>query len=156
MIEREALVGLPTLQAIKRLRKKKVPAKIAVARDSTLAWPRTENSASVRPMPSPPPSLRWSKMTTIIAAVTPTWMISNTSRQSCKKPRTASIWSSVRWEYPPTGVTRKGGLLAALGGLGDSQKFSRLEAGAADQGAVDVARRQQFRGIAVLHPAAIE
>ena len=37
------------LQAISRLRKKKQPAKIAVMRDSTLAWPRTENSASVRP-----------------------------------------------------------------------------------------------------------
>ncbi len=44
-------------------------------RDSTLAWPLTENSASVRPIPSPPPSLRWSRMTTIIAAVTPTWII---------------------------------------------------------------------------------
>src|SRR5260370_12382319 len=95
-------------------------------------------------------------MTTIIAAVTPTWMISNTSRQSCKKPRTASIWSSVRWEYPPSAGTRKGALLAALGGLGDSQKFSRLEAGAADQGAIDVACRQQFGGIAVLHRAAIK
>ena len=63
-----------------------MPAKIAVMRDSTLAWPRTENSASVRPMPRPPPSLRWSRMTTIIAAVTPTWMISSTSRQSWKKP----------------------------------------------------------------------
>ena len=48
----------PTLHAIRRLRKKKMPAKIAVMRDSTLAWPRTENSASVRPMPRPPPSLR--------------------------------------------------------------------------------------------------
>jgi hypothetical protein len=41
-------------------------------------------------------------MTTIIAAVTPTWMISNTSRQSCKKPLTASIWSysiALPWEH---------------------------------------------------------
>src|SRR5258708_30237728 len=59
-------------------------------------------------------------------------------------------------DYPQAGGTRKGALLAALGGLGDSQKFSRLEAGAADQGAIDVARRQQFGGIAVLHRAAIK
>src|SRR5437899_2591869 len=141
MIEREALVGLPTLQAIKRLRKKNMPAKIAVARDSTLAWPRTENSASVRPMPSPPPSLRWSRMTTIIAAVTLTWMISSTSRQSWRKPFTASISRA---------------LLASLGCLGDSQKFVGLQAGAANQGAVDVARRQQLGGIAALHRTAIE
>ena len=94
MIERALRCVSVMLQAITRLRKKTQPAKIAVMRDSTLAWPRTENSASVRPMPRPPPSLRWSRMTTIIAAVTPTWMISNTSRQSCKKPRTASISSS--------------------------------------------------------------
>ena len=91
MIERVLRDVSVMLQAMIRLRKKKQPAKIAVMRDSTLAWPRTENSASVRPMPSPPPSLRWSRMTTIIAAVTPTWMISNTTRQSCRKLLTASI-----------------------------------------------------------------
>ena len=60
MIERDDREpGSPTLQAMSKLRKKKMPAKIAVMRDSTLAWPRTENSASLRPpMPSPPPSLR--------------------------------------------------------------------------------------------------
>ena len=58
MIECEVVVGAPTLHAMSKLRKKNIPAKIAVARDRTLAWPRTENSASVRPMPSPPPSLR--------------------------------------------------------------------------------------------------
>ena len=53
------------------------------------------------------------------------------------------------------GKPNKRGLLAALGRLGDSQKFSGVEAGAADQGAVDVTRRQQFRGIAALHRAAL-
>ena len=57
-MDREERDGSVMLHAITRLRKKKVPAKIAVMRDSTLVWPRTENSASVRPMPSPPPSLR--------------------------------------------------------------------------------------------------
>src|SRR5882672_8653130 len=141
MIDREERDGSVMLQAITRLRKKKVPAKIAVMRDSTLAWPRTENSASVRPMPSPPPSLRWSRMTTIIAAVTPTWMISSTSRQSWRKPFTASISRA---------------LLASLSRLGDSQKVVGLEAGAAHQGTVDVVRRQQLGGIAAIHRAAIE
>src|SRR5947207_1432394 len=137
-VEREVSV---MLQAITRLRKKKIPAKIAVMRDRTLAWPRTENSASVRPMPRPPPSLRWSRMTTIIAAVTPTWMISSTSRQSWRKPFTASISRA---------------LLAALGRLGDSQKFVGLQAGAAHQGTVYVASRQQFGGLAALHRTAVE
>ena len=45
MIERALRCVSVMLQAITRLRKKKQPAKIAVMRDSTLAWPRTENSA---------------------------------------------------------------------------------------------------------------
>src|SRR5688572_4496355 len=85
-------------------------------------------------------------MTTIMAAVTPTWMISSTSCQSCRKLRTPSI--TVQFVKPA--------LLAALEGLGDSQKFGRLEAGPADESAVHVASGQQFRGIAGLHGAAIE
>src|SRR5260370_28515749 len=80
-------------------------------------------------------------MTTIIAAVTRTWMISSTSRQSWKKPFTASISRA---------------LLASLGRLGDSQKLVGFQARATDQGAVDIARRQQFAGIAALHRTAIE
>ena len=38
--------GPVMLQAISRLSAKKIVAKIAVRRESTLAWPRTENSAS--------------------------------------------------------------------------------------------------------------
>ena len=50
-----------------------------------------ENNASVRPMPRPPPSLRWSRMTTIMAAVTITWIISSTTRHSCRNAFTLSI-----------------------------------------------------------------
>src|SRR5947209_8552547 len=80
-------------------------------------------------------------MTTIMAAVTPTWMISSTSRQSWKKPLTLSISRA---------------LLASLSCLGDSQKLVRLEAGAADQRAVDIARGQQFAGVAALDRAAVK
>ena len=54
------------------------------------------------------------------------------------------------------GMSAKRALLAALGGLGDSQKFIGLQAGTTDQGAVDVARRQQFTGVARLYRPAIE
>src|SRR5438046_9785189 len=80
-------------------------------------------------------------MTTIMAAVTPTWMISSTSRQSWKKPLTLSISRA---------------LLASLSCLGDSQKLVRLEARAADQRTVDIARGQQFAGVAALHRAAVK
>ena len=39
-------------------------------------------------------------------------------------------------------MSAKRALLAALGGLGDSQKFIGLQAGATDQGAVDIIRGQ--------------
>src|SRR5436190_16687550 len=80
-------------------------------------------------------------MTTSMAAVTPTWMISSTSRQSWKNPLTLSISRA---------------LLASLSCLGDSQKLVRLEARAADQCAVDVARGQQFGGVAALHRATVK
>src|SRR6478752_7848865 len=80
-------------------------------------------------------------MTTIMAAVTPTWMISSTSRQSWKNPLTLSISRA---------------LLASLSCLGDSQKLVRLEARAADQRAIDIGGGQQLGGIATLHRATIE
>src|SRR5690348_9767350 len=81
-------------------------------------------------------------MTTIMAAVTPTWMISSTRRQSCKKAFTLSIFRAA--------------LLTPLGRLGDSQKFVGLQARPADQAAVDVPRRQKLSRVACLHRAAIE
>ena len=59
--------------------RKNSAARIAVVRVRRLAEPRAViRLASLRPMPRPPPSLRWIRMVPIRAAARITWMTSRT------------------------------------------------------------------------------
>ena len=134
-----------------------MPAKIAVMRDSTLAWPRTENSASLLPHAQAAAFAALEQDDADHRGRDATWMISSTSRRSCKKPLTASICVQRLGGDAPTGIARQAGA---------SSRFRRALAMAKNSSALRLApptrapstspTASSSRGIAALHRAAIE
>src|SRR5438132_10524083 len=116
------------------------------------------------PMPSAPPSLFCNRTTPTSASAIRTWMTNNRMTMGGRCRGDVEIWALFRWSVigwlpaatsllrcldPDRGRPARPypSRACSLAGLGDRPEILGLEAGAADERAVDVAVRQDLGGV---------